>query len=170
MWLRETEGSWSETWNNLAVADLVALELKRSAMYDAPDGSPPLPSTVLGEVSPDSWESLVIRLRPCVAILSTSYDIWDAWLEGSEGLVPQSAPASMDCEYLVYRKGEDVFHERLDTGEARLFKALAQGDSFASACVAYADEGEVNSAVIQAVVTQLMHWFDKELIQAIELN
>ena len=168
MWLRETKTPWSKVWSNSALADLIALELKRLEMYDAPNGGEPTQATELSRIDASAWESALIRFRPCVAILSTSYDLWQSWLDLGEGAIPEGSPPHRACEYLVYRNGEEVYHERLERGEALVFRAFAEGKSVLEACAFYSAGFAIDSDVIQAVISHLIDWCDKKLVQRIE--
>lgn len=167
IWLRECETVWLSSWGNKALADLAALELKRSLIYDAADGFPSLEATALSEVPVDAWEDLVFQFQPYAAVLVTDHDIWDAWIQTSDGVIPRTTPRAQPCYYLVYRQGEDVFHERMDAAESRLFQTLAHGLQFRKACVAYADDEEVDSTTLQAVLAHLLYWFEKGLIHKV---
>jgi hypothetical protein len=167
-WLREVETPWCETWSNAALADLAALELGRSDMYDAADGAEPVPVSVLASVPAEAWEGLTVAFRPCVQLVATAYDVWDAWSEGDEGQTPSARPAERACDYLVYRFDEDVYHERMEADEARLFKALARGETFAEACLAFTAGAEVDAAAAEAVVAHLAHWLGKGLVGGVK--
>jgi uncharacterized protein (UPF0276 family) len=167
-WLREVEAPWSETWSNAALADLAALELCRSDLYDAADGAEPAPVSALASVPAEAWEGLTVAFRPCVRVVATAHDVWEAWSEGDAGRMPGAPPPAQACEYLVYRWNEDVYHERMEAGEARLFEALARGETFGAACRAFTDGAEVDAAAAEAVVAHLVHWFGKGLVERIK--
>jgi uncharacterized protein (UPF0276 family) len=154
-----------EACGHSALAAAAALELARFELYSAPDGAAPLTVEQLLDRDEADWADAVFAVRPTGRLVSVAYDVTAAWSAVQAEEAPTYPPAA-PTTYLVYRHEEEVYHEALAPASARLYGAIAVGESFAAACRAYAGGDEGDETSVTGAAQELARWTALGLLAA----
>src|SRR5262249_36561263 len=124
---------------------------------------PALPSNALAALAPDQFARSRLRLVPAVRLLTLRHDAIALWhcLENEEP-VPEIAPKKLHA--LIWRKGWQVFHVRLDAQEAQGVRRILDGRTMSEICDAFAERADAERAGFGAIQS----WFTEELIAGID--
>jgi hypothetical protein len=138
--------------------DLARFESALLDAFDAED-APVLTRAQLAALPPEQWASLVLRVQPCVRVLSLQWDV-------TPMTETQEAPrAPAPSRVLVWRRDEAVRWRALEPFEAELFERARAGARFEDLCDAVAERAGEDAAAAEAAST-LGRWVDAGLLVA----
>ncbi len=143
------------------LADLAALEWARSEVFFGAPATP-VARDALSALGPDTFLDTRLQVIPALRILALGHDAATLWrrLEDDE---PADAPIASPTAMVVWRKGFEVFHGRIELDEARALDAARAGDPLASVCAAFGQREDPAAAAFAALAS----WFDEGWIAAI---
>jgi hypothetical protein len=146
-----------------APAALAELEGARARAFLAADGVvAPLES--LMAVPPEVFALGRLEVTPSLQCLQLDFDPIPTWRQQQE-TKPLVSPAPGATFLVVWRKGEQVFHNQLRLAEAEALRRASQGASLGEVCEAFGEDEEAVPMVFEALAS----WFNEEMIAAVRL-
>lgn len=156
--------------------DVARMDWALRCAFDAAD-APLLDAATLAaiaQVRPQDWAGLVLRLHPSVQRVVLHHAIEPAWQqlrtwqpESGDDPPELDEPAAWPHTLLAWRQGLDTRWRSLDTLEAALLEAVADGLPVAALCERAAALLGDPEAAAPAVVQQLQGWLTQGLLQAL---
>jgi hypothetical protein len=143
------------------LADLAALEWARSEVFfEAP--ATPVARDALAALAPDAFPDARLQTIPALRVLVLDHDAAAVWgrLESAE---PAGEPAAQQNGAVVWRKGFEVFHARVDLDEARALDAAVAGEPLSRLCAEFERRDDPAAAAFAA----LSSWLEEGWIAAI---
>lgn len=146
------------------LADLAQLEWARVEVFDAADADP-LRLADLASVPPDDWAALRFRPIPACRVVECGWPVHELWAAaGAETGEPlQAGPAATIVR--VWREEWSVSHVAMGQREARAFRLLQGGESFATLCAALEDDLDPETAA-REVASLLLRWIEDGVLAA----
>lgn len=142
-------------------ADLAAIDRAIGEAFVAPDADP-VDAAALAAVD---WDTAVITPVPSlrqIMVGSNADALWLALAADEPAPDAEAAPGLV----LVWRQGFEPVMRRADADEARMLRAVADGQGFGAICAGFAEVGDPAEAVTRAG-TVLGRWLAEGLIAAI---
>ncbi|HEX5658224.1 MAG TPA: DNA-binding domain-containing protein [Polyangiales bacterium] len=122
------------------LADLAALEWARAAIFEESDAP----------VRTQPSLAQPLRFVPALRILDLAHDacaLWQALEDGHPAPAAKRAPNTV----VVWRKGYEVFHVRLDDAEAAALQRAMSGEAIEAVCEAFSCELDPVGAALRAI-------------------
>ena len=128
------------------LADLASLEWARSGAYTAKDASP-LTMADMAKVRPERFARLRLAFTPSARLVHCQHDVASVWqaVESGKKKIP---PARREQQHLVvWRKGFEVFHSRVDAREAKALTLAMGGKQLGQVLSVWKDPAEAFKAI-----------------------
>lgn len=152
-----------------ALADIAALDDRRSATFIHPANEHALHVSALGEITPEAWEHVRFDCNQTLSLITTQYDIAPVWAAIHNDRLDSLAPPSEQATTLrVWRHEEHVHHAVMNGREKILLESLMAKTPF-GAVVENLIQSESGTAeeLTTFAVTTLAQWTESGLIAGI---
>lgn len=148
------------------LAELARWEWAMTEVFDAADAQP-IDLNAMAAIAPEQWSDLTFELHPSVRRLGLAWNvppIWKALTNDAEP--PEVTVGDEPQQWLLWRRGLDVYFRSLTTVEAAALDAARNGKSFGEICAAVCDwSGEAEAPAYAAGC--LREWIQSGLITRI---
>ncbi|GAB2510856.1 hypothetical protein GCM10027084_27500 [Pseudoxanthomonas sangjuensis] len=161
-WLREREGT-APGW-----AELAEFEWLQGEVFDAVD-APVASIEDAARLPPAAWPSLRLQLQPAMRLRALPAAI-PALVEAHNAGRPLPPFAAGEiADWLLWRRGFEVFWRRPEPGEAGLLALARDGAGFAELCERLGDDLPETDAALRAAGL-LKRWLADGLVAALQTD
>ncbi len=141
------------------LADLAALEWARAGAYVAKDAVP-LSLAEMAKIPPERFPKLKLKFVPSVRLVAATHDVAALWAAVEKGTrVPRIKRAKQ--YFVVWRKGFEVFHSRVDVREFKALSLAMAGKPIGAVLLPFGQ----GPRAAQAAFTALGSWVREEMVE-----
>lgn len=182
-WVGQYFVGWLEQQTNTTptlpawLYDLAQFEWAQDHAFDAPD-QPSIPLETLAPLTPEQWAALRFKLHPSVRSITTNWSIeplWRHYRQDKQAPDFSHLPTAIHPEqtqpqdWVIWRRTQNNQHEvrysPLDELTARIYKGMAQGQTFSQLCeLIYQSHTEGDTAQITELIGIIKAWHDQGII------
>ena len=148
------------------LAELAAFEWAQGLAFDSAD-APQTRFEQIASVPPSDWPALCFNPHPSLHLLESHWNVIAIWhAHRDENPIPEPEFHDQASTIAVWRKEHKTYFRTLDSDEAWLWRAFAEGASFAEACAGFAPvSGKEDTDAAQRAAGLLRGWIDEGWIQ-----
>ena len=135
-------------------ADCARFEAATEDVFDAAE-APTASREALGQLAPEAWDRMQLKLRPSVRLLALDWPVHEARRAVREGEpLPQLSPAP--THLCLWRRDEQVVTRELEAEELLALRPLEAGIEFGALCARVA--GDRGSGSEEEAVARVAGW------------
>ncbi len=147
--------------------EMAAFEWALSLAFDCLD-TVPIEPDVLTAIPAQNWPQLRFQLHPSLSLLALHTPVPRVWKALQAQEVPPDCPhSSTSVNWMVWRRGLQLFFRSLGDAEAQTLRMLWEGSEFAEICVALSDR-DLPTDIAHQVATWLHRWMEEGLIVGVD--